>query len=283
MGVEPISEFLGARIVLAPERLLQAGVPEKILAHLDTYGVLVFPELKASDEQMVALSQRLGEMEAAKVTADKSEASRLGIYRISKEDKDAAQSEYVLGNDYWHMDGTSFSVPGKATLLKCENPPSVGGETEFANLYAAYEALDEGVKSKISDLTVIHSMAAAMRKVNLSPSSNDLSRWNAVFPPTRQPLVWHQPDGRVSMIIGNTSETIAGMDSATARALLDELEAWCTQPAFTYRHRWKTGDLVIFNNPGLLHRSLPYPEDSGRVLHRATVKGSISTGVKDFS
>jgi alpha-ketoglutarate-dependent taurine dioxygenase len=282
MDVEPISEFLGARIVLAPEELLQAGVPEQILAHLDAYGVLVFPGLKATDEQMVALSQRLGEMEAAKVTADESEASKMGIYRISKEDKDAAQAEYVSGNDYWHMDGTSFSVPGKATLLKCENPPSVGGETEFANLYAAYEALDEGVKSQISDLTVIHSMAAAMRKVNLSPSSDDLSRWNAVFPPTRQPLVWRQPEGRISMIIGNTAETIAAMNFDEARALLDDLEAWCTQSAFTYRHRWRTGDLVIFNNPGLLHRSLPYPADSGRVLHRATVKGAISTAVKEY-
>lgn len=283
MHVEPITKLLGARILLAPEELLDPGVPEKILAYLDAHGVLLFPELNANDEQMVALSQRLGEMEAAKVTADESEASKLGIYRISKEEKDAAQAEYILGNDYWHMDGTSFSVPGKATLLKCENPPSVGGETEFANLYAAYKALDEGVKSQISDLTVIHSMAAAMRKVNLSPSSDDLSRWNAIFPPTRQPLVWRQPDGRVSMIIGNTAETIAVMNSDEARVLLDDLEAWCTQSAFTYRHRWRKGDLVIFNNPGLLHRSLPYPADSGRVLHRATVKGSISTAVKEYS
>jgi len=277
LNIEKITENLGAKIHITADEMLQDGVPDQILAALNQYGVLVFPEINATDAQMVALSNCLGEMEAAKVTADDSEASKLGVYRVSKEDKDLTQSEYVKGNDYWHMDGTSYSVPGKATLLKCEQPPSSGGETEFANLYAAYDALSDEKKSQLKGLNVYHSMAAAMRFVNTEPTEEDKARWHRIFPPTKQPLVWPHPDGRVSMIIGNTAERIDGMEEVESRQLLDELVEWATGDDFTYLHTWAKGDLVIFNNPSLMHRSRPYTADSGRALHRATVKGSIPT------
>jgi alpha-ketoglutarate-dependent taurine dioxygenase len=272
-----ITPNIGAEVITTATGMLEEGAAEEILAGLEAYGVLVFPEIFASDEQMVSLSNSLGEMEKAKVTADSSQASKLGVYRVSKEDKDIAQAEYVAGNDYWHMDGTSYSIPGKATLLKCEQPPSAGGETEFANLYAAYDALDEATKEKIDSLNVFHSMASAMRFVNTQPSDEDRARWHRIFPPTKQPLVWRQPNGRCSMIIGNTAESVADMSEAEGRKLLDELLAWSTGSEFTYLHTWKKGDLVIFNNPSLLHRSRPYTKDSGRALHRATVKGSVAT------
>ena len=277
LRIKRITPLLGAEIALQDVDLTSESGAEQLLRALDTYGVLVFPQCYASDEQMVQMSNAIGEMEAAKVTADHSDASQMGIYRISKGDKNEAQSEYVKGNDYWHMDGTSYSVPGKATLLKCENPPSEGGETEFANLFAAFDALDDQKKELLKELRAFHSMAAALRYVNTEPSDEDRARWHRIFPPTLQPLVWEQPDGRFTMIIGTSAESVQGMEADAGRALLDELLAWSTSPRFTYLHKWKRGDLVIFNNPGLLHRSRPYPETAGRVLHRATVKGSLST------
>lgn len=277
MQINKLNPNIGAEIIVSEDNILVDGNPAKILAALDEYGVLVFPQIHISDETMVSLSNSLGVMEAAKVTADDSAASKMGIYRISKEDKNIGQSEYVKGNDYWHMDGTSYNIPGKATLLKCEQPPSAGGETEFANLFAAYEALDDDTKAKIDTLTVFHSMSSAMRFVNTNPTQEDRDRWHRIFPPTAQPLVWHQPSGKTSMIIGNTAESIEGLNAEEGRALLDQLQHWATGPDFTYLHTWKKGDLVIFNNPGLLHRSRPYTADSGRALHRATVKGSIAT------
>ena len=274
LDVRAITTEIGAQLRIDAARILDEGVPEQILDALNRHGVLVFPGIFLDDEAMVALSNRLGEMEAAKVTADGSDQSGKGIYRIAKDKTEKGLAEYVAGNDYWHMDGTSYEVPGKATLLKCESAPSAGGETDFANLVSAYDAMPAEMKARIADLTVVHCMESAMRKFTPDPGEEDIARWNRIFPPTGHPLVWRMKDGRHSLVIGSTAMGIAGMSAEDGNALLQELLDWCTQDRFTYRHTWKKGDLVIFNNPLLLHRSLPYTADSGRQLHRTTVKGS---------
>lgn len=273
LWIEPITEKLGARILNPAAELLEDGAAEQILTALNHYGVLLFPEVFLSDEQLVTLTASLGDMKAATVTADGSGPSEMGIYRIALDKADRSHQDYVRGNDYWHMDGTSYEVPGKGTLLKCESPPAKGGETDFANLFAAWEALPEARKRQLEGLRVVHCMEAVGLKMYEQPSDEDLARWNAVFPPTEQPLVWHQQDGRTSLVIGSTARGIVGMDKAEGTALLQELLDWCTRDEFTYRHHWRRGDLVIFNNPGLLHRSRPYDEAAGRVMHRTTLKG----------
>jgi alpha-ketoglutarate-dependent taurine dioxygenase len=274
--IVPITPAIGASITVDPSAICAGENPQWILDALNKYGVLVFPEIHLSDEAMVELTSKLGDMEAATVTADGSDQSNKGIYRIAKDKTDKGLSEYVAGNDYWHMDGTSYEAPGKATLLKCQSPPSAGGETDFANLVSAYQAMPAEMKKRIENLRVIHCMESVMRKVNPTPSDEDVARWHAIFPPTEHPLVWHMRDGRTSLVIGSTAGGIVGMWEDDATALLDELTDWCTQDRFTYMHSWKAGDLVIFNNPLLLHRSLPYTADSGRELRRTTIKGTES-------
>jgi alpha-ketoglutarate-dependent taurine dioxygenase len=271
---EPITENLGACAHVEPDDVVEDRVPDEILDALNRYGVLVFPKLNLSDEAMVALTGALGDLEKPVATADGSEQSAKGIYRIALDKADKSQREYVIGNNWWHMDGTSYDVPGKATLLKCEHPPGSGGDTEFAHLFAAWEAMPEGKKRALDGLHVVHCLEAVGRRMNPNPTEDDLARWNKVFPPTEHPLVWHQQSGRTSLVIGSTAWAIRELDDAEGRALLDELLAYCTRDDFTYRHRWQQGDLVIFNNPGLLHRSHPYTEDAGRVMHRTTIRGS---------
>jgi len=271
--IEKITPNLGAFITMAAEDLTQEGVADRILTALNEYGVLVFPQIFASDEQLISLTNQLGEMEAAKLTADGSGPSEKGIYRIALDKDDKTQRDYVVGNNYWHMDGTSYNVPGKATLLKCENPPSVGGETDFAHLYAAYDALPEARKQQLDGLRVLHGLTAVGKKMYDNPTQDDFDRWEKAFPATEQPLVWKQQNGRTSLVIGSTAMSVIGMPEEDGYTLLQELTDWCTQEQFTYRHHWQKGDLVIFNNPGLLHRSRPYNEASGRLMHRTTVKG----------
>lgn len=271
---EPITENLGAYAHVAPDEIVADGIPDKILDALTRYGVLVFPRINLSDEQMVALTGALGQLEKPVATADGSEQSAKGIYRISLDKADKSQREYVIGNNWWHMDGTSYDVPGKATLLKCEHPPRSGGDTEFAHLFAAWEAMPEAKKRQLDGLHVVHCLEAVGRRMNPNPTEDDLERWHRVFPPTEHPLVWHQQSGRTSLVIGSTAWAIREMSDAEGKALLDELVEYCTGDDFTYRHHWQQGDLVIFNNPGLLHRSHPYGEEAGRVMHRTTVKGS---------
>ena len=271
--IEPITDQIGAYVKVAADDVIKPGVPAQILDALNTYNVLVFPEVNMSDDTFVALTQSLGETHDLAVTADSSKASDKGIYRIALDKDDKNQLDYIKGNDYWHMDGTTYDTPGKATLLKCESPPSEGGDTEFANLYAAYDALPESRKQQLKGLHVIHCLRAVGRRLYAEPSPEDFARWNAVFPPTDHPLVWHQKSGRTSMLIGSTAEDIAGMAHPQGERLLDELLVWSTQDRFTYRHKWRKGDVVIINNPGLLHRSHPYDAASGRVMHRTTLKG----------
>jgi len=273
-ALQPITPHLGARIHLAAADITRPDVAAEILEALNRHGILVFPGIGIDDEALVALSASLGELEAARVTADGSAASARGIYRIALDKTDKSQREYVEGNNYWHMDGTSYAAPGKATLLKCESAPRTGGETEFADLVAAYSALPEARRRALEDLRVIHCLAPVGRLLIPEPTVDDLARWNATFPPTEHPLVWTLPDGRRSLLIGSTAERIVGMPEADGRALLDELLDWCTQDRYSYRHRWQRGDLVIWHNPALLHRSLPYDEAAGRVMHRAAVRGA---------
>jgi alpha-ketoglutarate-dependent taurine dioxygenase len=273
IGIEPITPSIGARITVAPEDILNDGVPAQIMAALNKYMVVVFSQIHMSDDQFVSLASALGEKRALGPTSDGSAASEKGLYRISLDKDDKTQLDFVKGNDYWHMDGTSYDVPGKGTMLKCESPPSEGGDTGFANLFAAYEALPEKRKRELEGLRVMHCLAAVGRKMYANPTEDDFARWDRVFPPIEHPLVWHQKDGRTSLVIGSTASGIVGMDHNAGAALLDELVDWCTADRFTYRHKWKKGDVVIFNNPGLLHRSYPYTEAAGRIMHRTTLKG----------
>jgi alpha-ketoglutarate-dependent taurine dioxygenase len=271
--IEAITPTIGANVYIAAEDVINEGMPARILQALGTYNVLVFPQIHLNDERFVALSSALGEKEEVKATADGSAPSDKGVYRISLDKDDKTQLEYVKGNDFWHMDGTSYKVPGKGTLLKCENPPSEGGDTGFANLFAAYDALPRPRKQQLEHLRVRHCLAAVGRKLYEQPTADDYARWDAVFPLTEHPLVWKQRDGRTSLLIGATADSIVGLPEAEGKAMLQELVDWCTQERFTYRHHWQKGDLVIFNNPGLLHRSYPYSNAAGRVMHRTTLKG----------
>ncbi|MET0240162.1 MAG: TauD/TfdA family dioxygenase [Sphingobium sp.] len=272
--IEPITPQIGAYVKVAAEDILAEGVPPQIMAALNKYNVLVFPQVNLTDEQFVGLTNALGENHDLAATADGSDTSNKGIYRIALDKSDKAQLDYIRGNDYWHMDGTVYNVPGKSTMLKCERPASAGGDTEFASLFAAYEALPEERKQQIENLRVIHCLEAVGRRLYDEPTAEDFERWNTLFPPTEHPLVWHQKDGRTSLLIGVTAFGIKDMDDAEGRKLLDELVDWSTQDAFTYRHHWQKGDMVMFNNPGMLHRSRPYDEASGRIMHRTTLKGT---------
>ncbi len=273
LSTEKITDHLGAKVRIDADQLLTPGAPQAILQALNQFGVLVFPQIHVADEILVAFTNQLGDMEAATRTADGSNVSAKGIYRIALDKDDKTQRDYVVGNNFWHMDGTSYEVPGKATLLKCENPASSGGETDFAHVYAAYDTLPQSRKDALQNLRVIHGLKAVGIKIYDQPTAEDFERWQQAFPETEQPLVWHQANGRTSLVIGSTAQSIVGMPEAEGYALLQELADWCTQPQFTYRHHWQKGDLVIFNNPGLLHRSRPYAENSGRLMHRTTVKG----------
>lgn len=278
LNIEAITPALGAVVHIAPEDAIRDGVPGELLAALERHNVLLFPKIHMSDDVFLALTAAMGDKHEVAVTADGSAASNKGIFRIARDKDDQTQREFILGNDYWHIDGMNYSVPVKATLLKCQQAPAEGGDTGFANLHAAWEALPEARKRELESLRVGHCLSACLRRLHERPTQEDFNRWDAVFPRLEHPLVWKQKSGKATLLIGSTANDIAGMSYPAGRVLLDELLAWCTQDRFTYRHKWRDGDLVIFNNSGLLHKSYPYPDTAGRVMHRTTLKGMEATG-----
>jgi alpha-ketoglutarate-dependent taurine dioxygenase len=278
LRIEPIKPALGAVVRVSAEDVLAEGVAGQLLDALDQHNVLVFPRVDMADETFLQLTAAMGERHENKVTDDGTEASARGIFRIALDKDDRTQREFILGNDFWHMDGMSYAVPVKATLLKCEQAPREGGDTGFASLHAAWEALPDARKRQLKDLRVGHCLSASLRRLYENPSDEDFARWDAIFPRLEHPLVWAQSNGRSSLLIGSTANDVVGLSDGEGRALLDELLDWCTQERFRYRHAWSDGDLVIFNNPGLLHRSYPYTDAAGRVMHRTTLKGVEATG-----
>jgi len=146
-----------------------------------------------------------------------------------------------------------------------------GGDTEFANTYAAYDALSDAEKAELADVRVVHTFAAAQLLSHPDPTPEERAAWDRV-PAREHPLVWTRPSGRRSLLLGATTAEVVGRTAEEGRALLDRLLAWATRPEFVLRHEWRRGDLVVWDNTGMLHRAEPY-EGHRRLLHRTTLVG----------
>jgi alpha-ketoglutarate-dependent taurine dioxygenase len=160
----------------------------------------------------------------------------------------------------------------KATLLAAHHVADTGGDTEFASTYAAYDALPKDEKAALAGVRVVHSFAAAQRLASPEASEKEQAGWDRV--PTHElPLVWSRANGRRSLLLGATTDHVVGLPPDEGRALLDRLLAWATQPQFVVRHTWRRGDLVLWDNTGMLHRAEPYGAESARLMHRTTLRG----------
>lgn len=258
-----LKERIGSEIRTDVETLLTPEVAAEVRRQLIARGVLVFRELHLSDAQQVALAQLLGKVR---------EEGEKGIFKITLDKSANDRADYLKGSFNWHLDGTHDDVPVFASLLTGLKLSQVGGQTEFANSYQAYEELPQATKDRIDGLKVVHSVELSMRRGGVEPTEQNLSYWRSLEDKTHN-LVWTHKSGRKSLVIGCHASHVAGMDRAEGEALLQELLEWTTQPKFVYRHEWTVGDLLIWDNTGVLHRAEPYPLDSGRMMHRTTLLG----------
>lgn len=271
MKTEDISPAIGTAVHVEKAALRDDEVARRCLELLEARGVLVFPGIGLNDEEQLAFTDKLGARVNFTSRVPGGNKSAQDVYTITLDPKINTEPEYVLGTYFWHMDGlTSPIIPPKASVLSARTVAPKGGQTEFASSYAAYEALPEEDKGDLEGLRVIHSVTAAVRAVT-TPDALDPTRRNMSH---EHPLVWTRQSGRKTMLIGYTADSVVGMSQAEGRALLARLLEWTAQPAFTYRHHWRVGDLVIWDNTGALHRVVPYAADSGRRMHRTSVAGA---------
>lgn len=243
--------------------LLRGAVSAEICALLEQRGVVVVREINLSDAEQIAFTRTLGP------TVD---INKSGISKISIDPTESPRADYIRGAFFWHIDGTMLPEPIGAAVLTGRRLSPTGGDTEFCNTYAAYDDLSDADKTALETIKVVHTLEASQRYITPEPTFAELQEWQA-FPDRVLPLVWKHRSGRKSLVLGCTASYVVGMNPRESTALLTRLRDWATQPQFVYQHKWKVGDMVIWDNSGTMHRATLYPLDSGRMMHRTQTAG----------
>ncbi len=261
---EEIKPGIGSRILADKATLLSGEHTAEIRELLEQRGVLVFPQIGFTDAEQVAFTSTLGTFARERDGKD--------IFKISLDPTVNETAGYLRGTFFWHFDGFSSPMPIRASLLSSKVLSPTGGNTEFCNTYAAYDALSDTDKIMLDGLTAVHSLAVTQLEVDPQPSYAEWQKWRAMGC-KELPLVWNHQSGRKSLVIGSSAGHIVGMDPLDSKDLLIRLRDFATQPQFFYSHTWSVGDMVIWDNTGSLHRAQPYDPDCGRMLHRTKLEG----------
>jgi alpha-ketoglutarate-dependent taurine dioxygenase len=269
----PLTPRVAARVDMSREEVLDPAFADECLEALERYGVLVFPRLGLSDEEQFAFSSNLGDV--VLMGAPRPDGTRDPIYKITLDPREnPSGAEYLKGTTHWHMDGIhDGGPPPKATMLCARRLSPTGGQTEFCSTYAAYADLPEEERRACEPLRVVHSLVASRRRQDPNVTPEELARVSKRRGATEHPLVWQHQSGRKSLILGMSVDHVVDMPQAESDALIERLRAHTTRPENVYQHQWQLGDLVMWDNCGVMHRVTPYEPDSGRLMHRTTLHG----------
>ena len=241
------------------------------------HAVLIFPGQHLSNEAQLAFSRRFGPLERSLSSNHIRHDPALIILTNVKESgrlwsAGSAHDLLLKGNNYWHTDSSYKRIPAKASLLAAKVVPETGGETAFADMRAAYDALDPAMQGWLADKIAVHSYAYSQGRVGGTGALTQ-EEWDAL-PPVEQPVIrTHSATGRRNLYVGRHASHIVGEDEDESRRLLERLCEEACRPPRVYTHRWQAGDLVLWDNRCVLHRGLGYPADQPRHMVRTTVAG----------
>jgi alpha-ketoglutarate-dependent 2,4-dichlorophenoxyacetate dioxygenase len=284
--IEPVARafFAGEVSGVDASHALSREDVAAISSGMDQYGVLVFHDQHLDDARQLAFSRNFGALEQA--TGDIAQGAErrlsLDVNDISNLDKDnrvLARDDrrrlFGLGNRLWHSDSSFKAVPAKYSLLSARVIPGAGGNTEFADMRAAYDALDDETRALCEGLVCEHSQLFSRATLGFSDFTDDERRR---FAPVLQRLVRRHPaTGRKSLFLASHAGAIVGWPVPEARAFLRELTEHATQRKFVYAHAWRQWDLVMWDNRVTMHRARPYDHTQVRDMHRTTVACEQST------
>jgi alpha-ketoglutarate-dependent 2,4-dichlorophenoxyacetate dioxygenase len=255
-----------------------------IEAGMDRFAVLVFHDQRIDDEQQLAFTRNFGPLEMATGDISQGEARRLraevnDISNLGRENEVLARDDrrrlFGLGNMLWHSDSSFKATPAKYSILSARIIPEHGGNTEFADMRAAWDALDEETKGLCRDLVCEHSQIFSRGTLGFTDfTEEERAKWT----PVPQRLVRRHPvTGRHSLFLSSHAGTIIGWPVPEARAFLRDLTEHATQREFVYAHAWRQGDVVMWDNRVVMHRARRYDPTVVRDLHRTTVADSGPT------
>ncbi|MFZ9012670.1 MAG: TauD/TfdA dioxygenase family protein [Alphaproteobacteria bacterium] len=255
---------------------------------MDRLAVLVFHGQNITDEQQLEFSLNFGAIERpdrkSNITQDKDRRIRADMADISNLNKEHQplgrndrQRLFNLGNQLWHSDSSFRATPAKYSLLSGRICPSQGGNTEFADMRAAYDALDLQTKEKIEEIVCEHSLLFSRGSLGFDDDLTEEEKQG--FAPVRQSLVRvHPKSGRKSLYLSAHAGRIVGWPTPEARIFLRDLNEHATQSQFVYAHKWRAGDLVMWDNRQTMHRARPFEDTSEvRDMRRTTIAGEAMT------
>jgi len=283
LQTRPLQSCFGVELVGVDVRKVDDAMFAEIVASFEEHSVLLFRGQQIGDEEQIAFTRRFGPLETtirtinsvAKVAPEISYLANVDAedQLIPRGDK---RNLFNAGNQMWHSDSSFKRVPAHASLLAAREVPPEGGETEFASMRVGYERLPEATKQFLEGKVAIHSFVYSRGLVSDGLMPPDHA---AQVPPVPQALVRANPrNGRKAFFVGSHACEIVGMPTDEARALLRRLLDLATEPDVVYTHRWRPGDMVMWDNRCVLHRGRPWDETIyRRVMHRTTVAGDGPT------
>ena len=279
MRIEPSGATLGARVTDIRLNALGTSDWKRIEDAFHARAVLVFPEANLNEDEHLTFSRRFGPLE--RTLSQRTERQEISLLsNVAKSGTVAKPDDnlglFLKGNRYWHTDSSFKKVGAKASLLRAVEVPNSGGDTEWADMRAAWDALDAATRQRLEGLAAVHSYAWSQGLVggrcrgigHLKPAELE------ALPPVEHPIVrTHPATGRKSLYIGRHASHIVGMEVEESRALLRQLVEDACRPPRLFRHCWQAGDLAVWDNRCVLHRGHPWPFEQRRVMRRSTVAG----------
>jgi alpha-ketoglutarate-dependent taurine dioxygenase len=273
--VEPLDASFGAVVT----GLELARMDEEAFAELNEiwleYALLIFPDQHLTNDEQVALARRFGDLEL--VLAPLSNVRKDGSLRDPENDDVV---KILKGNMGWHSDSTYMPVQAKGAVFTAHVVPPTGGETGWADMRAAYDALDEETRTRIADLSAYHSLRYSQAKLGHTPKEgSEYSGYgfHDEDPPLRPLVKIHPETGRATLLIGRHAYGIPGMDPDESERLLTELVDFACQSPRVYQHSWTPGDAVLWDNRCLLHRGYPWDMCEPRVMYHSRIAGDPAT------
>src|SRR5262245_40786820 len=272
LTITPTGAKLGAKVTGVDLSDLDDAVWADIERAFLTYAVLIFPGQHLSDTAQIGFGRRFGAIE--QLVADRE------IVPISNQradgtlmNEDEHGMQLMRGNEGWHTDSSYMPLAAKASILSAHVVSSAGGQTEWADMRAAYDALDEVTKARIAELSAYHSLYYSQGRIGHKAAVGSSYGFHTDDPPLRPLVKVHPVTGRKSLFIGRHAYGIPGLEPEESEKLLDELVTFACQAPRTYSHAWQPGDVVVWDNRCVLHRARPFDHSEPRVMKHTRVSG----------
>jgi alpha-ketoglutarate-dependent taurine dioxygenase len=267
---------LGACVTGVDLRTLTKAEWPVIAQAFAEHALLVFPAQHLDDDAQLSFARRFGEIEVLVEGKTTIAISNRGEQGQPLRD-DSVFMQLLRGNEGWHTDSSYMPLAAKASVLSARVVPEAGGETEWADMRAAYDALDVDMQARLERLSAFHSLFYSQSRIGAVAKVGDYYGFNAGDAPRRPLVKVHPETGRRALFIGRHACNIPGMESAESEAFLDALMDFACRAPRVYRHRWQAGDIVVWDNRCLLHRARPYDYHEPRVMMHTRIRGNPDT------